>query len=178
MQPDKSARREYGNIEFDIPEAVAIPGTKRVVSITCVKPYTIECLTRLWLKREALMEDDKETLRSLCREPYFALKEALLFVLNSYWKIRLLLPLKLWIWKVRGYTEEQVSPIIQAGKKKLPLMAHWTNMAFSVDMRTDWKNLTKKEAEQYRAELLQAAERLSSRNTQSTEKPEGSSSDS
>lgn len=50
-------------------------------------------------------------------------------------------------------------------------------MAFSVDMRTDWMNLTKKEAEQYQAERLLAVKQLSSRNSQNTEKQEDSSSD-
>lgn len=60
-------------------------------------------------------------------------------------------------------------PIIQEGKKKLQLTAHWTNMAFSVDMRMDWKKMTEKEAEQYRAELLSVANQLSSKSSQNTE---------
>ena len=70
-----------------------------------------------------------------------------------------------------------MSPIILEGKKKLPLMAHWTNMAYSVDMRTDWVKMTKEEAEQYRAELLSVAKQLSSRNSLAMEGQGVSSSD-
>ena len=61
-----------------------------------------------------------------------------------------------------------MSPIILEGKKKLPLMAHWKNMAFSVDMRTDWMKMTKKEAEQYQAELLSASKQASLKSSPAT----------
>lgn len=171
------ARRAYHDIVEDLPTVVRIPGTRRSVKIRGMKPYTIERLTGLWLERDAASApgDSAETLRSLCVEPYFSVREACLIVLNSYWKIRLLYPLLWRIWgRWIGYTEEQMSPIIEEGKKKLPLAAHWRNMAFSTDMRTDWMKMTAKEAEQYRAELLSAAKRLSSRSGRSTEGRDGS----
>lgn len=178
-QPDLKARREYRAIVEDLPAVVRIPGTRRSVKIRGIKPYTLERLTDLWLERDAASApgDSAETLRSLCVEPYFSVREACLIVLNSYWRIRLLYPLLWRIWgKWIGYTEEQMSPIIEEGKKKLPLAAHWRNMAFSTDMRTDWMKMTAKEAEQYRAELLSAAKALSSRNSPGTDGHAGSSS--
>lgn len=169
-QPGAAARAEYCKAAFDIPDAVRIPGTRRVVRVRGVKPYTLERLTRLWLERDAAVPDDSaDTLRSACAEPYFSVKQAALFVLNGFWRINLLFPL-LWRWwaYVRGYTEEQMTPVIAAGKKKLPLMGHWTNMVLSVDMRTDWMTLTRKEAEQYQAERLSAARPRSSRSSRAT----------
>ena len=69
-----------------------------------------------------------------------------------------------------------MTPIIMEGKKKLPLMAHWSNMAYSTDMRSDWVKMTKEEAEQYRAELLSVAKQLSSRSSHATETQGDSSS--
>ncbi|MEZ3418345.1 MAG: hypothetical protein K1V99_03110 [Bacteroidales bacterium] len=178
-QTDKKARKEYCQTVFDLPTKVMIPGTNKTVKLRGIKPYTIERLTLLWLKREDLSAgiDSASTMKSLCIEPYFSVKEALLFVLNDYWKINLFLRPMTWWWgKVKGYTEEQMSPIILEGKKKLPLMAHWTNMACSADMRTDWMKMTKKEAEQYRAELLSVANQLSSRNFHAMEGQEDTSS--
>lgn len=179
MQPDKKARRESTENALNIPTTITIPGTRRKVKISGIKPYTIERLTLLWQERDAnIPEDSSDTLKSMCVDPYFAVKSAVLFVLNSYWKIVLFYPIVWRIWaKWRGYTDEQMMPIIMEGKKKIPLTAHWTVMAFSVDMRTDWMNLTKKEAEQYQAERLLAVKQLSSRNSQNTEKQEDSSSD-
>lgn len=160
---------------YDIPTKVAIQGTNKTVGIRGIKPYTLECLTRLWIEREESAPDNAEdTLKSLCSEPYFAVKQACLFVLNGYWRIKILYPFMWRLWgKLRGYTEEQMLPIIMEGKKKLPLTAHWKVMAFSVDMRTDWMKMTSKEAEQYRAELLSAVSQPSSKSSQNTDGQNG-----
>jgi hypothetical protein len=171
-QVDLQARKEYHEVVFDKPTIVAIPGTKKSVSLRGVKPYTLERLTQLWLERDtsSAPDDSASTLKSMCIEPYFAVKEALLFVLNDYWKIRLFHRIMSWWWgKIKGYTDEQMLPIILEGKKKLPLTAHWMIMAYSSDMRTDMIKMTKTEAEQFRAELLSAANQLSSKNSLVTE---------
>lgn len=178
-QPDKIARREYAEIVSDLPAKVTIPGTKKVVTITGTHPYTLERLTLLWVEREMnLPESSSDTLKDACIDPYFAVREALLFVLNDYWKIKFFYKPLCWWWgKVKGYTDEQMLPIILEGKKKLPLTAHWTVMAYSTDMRTDWMKMTKAEAEQYRAELLSVAKQLSSKSSPATEEQSDSSSD-
>lgn len=175
-QVSRQARMGYDEIVNDIPTRVQIPGTNRIVKVRGIRPYTLERLTKLWIARDArtIPEDSASTLKSMCEEPYFAIKEAVILTLNSFWGLLLIYPFKWRIWAyLRGYTEGQVSGIIQEGKKKLPLTAHWTNMAFSVDMRTDWMKMTSKEAEQYRAELLSAASAVSLRNSQSTDGQDG-----
>ena len=167
-QADINARLAYDEVVEDTPSIVEIPGTKKKVKLRGVKPYTLERITRLWLKRDsmAIPEDSASTLRSMCSEPYFAVKEALYFVLNSWWKINLFHRfLTFWWGKVKGYTEDQMLPIILEGKKKLPLTAHWMIMAYSSDMRMDAVKMTKTEAEQFRAELLSAAKQLSSKSS-------------
>lgn len=177
-QSDIKARKAYDEAVNDTPSEVAIPGTNKVVKISGVKPYTLEKLTQLWLERDSMSapEDSASTLKSMCTEPYFAIREALYFVLNDYWKIRLFHPILTWWWgKIKGYTDEQMLPIILEGKKKLPLTAHWMIMAYSADMRMDMVKMTKKEAEQYRAELLSAVSQLSSKTLQPTEEQKVSS---
>lgn len=162
----------------DVPSVVSIPYTKKKVRIKGMKPGTIKALTRLWIERDAsIPKDSSDTLKSLSIEPYFAIKEACLIVLNSWWKIKILYPLMWRWWIVRGFTEEQMTPIISEGKKKLPLTSHWTNMALTVDMRADMMKMTMKEASRYQVELLSAASQLSSRTTPNTDGQGTSSSD-
>jgi hypothetical protein len=170
-QADIKARIGLNEVTEDTATIVSIPGTKKKVSLRGVKPYTLERITKLWLKRDsmAIPEDSASTLKSMCSEPYFAVQEALYFVLNSWWKINLFHRfLTFWWGKVLGYTDEQMLPIILEGKKKLPLIAHWMLMAYSADMRTDTIKMTKTEAEQFRAELLSAAKHRLSRNSPDT----------
>ena len=165
---------EYFNgLVENTPSVVHIPGTKRKVKVSGIKPYTMEQLTKLWIERDLAavkVEDGSDVLKDLAKEPYFAVKEACLIALNGYWGIRLLYPIKWRIWAYwKGYTDEQMLPIIAEGKKKLPLSAHWIIMASSMDMRTDMMMMTKKEAEQYRAELLLAEKQRLSKTSQNTE---------
>lgn len=161
----------------NVPTRVQIPGTDRVVKVSGIKPYTLERLTKLWIERDVERPTDSaSTLRSMCKEPYFAIKEAVILVLNGYWALRFIYPFKWRIWAyLRGYTESQMTVIIAEGKKKLQLMAHWNNMAFSVDMRTDWMKMTEREAEQYRAELVSVERQHSSRNSPNTASGDGGS---
>lgn len=170
-RPSIGQRKEYFDIVADAPAAVRIPGTGKVVRITGIKPYTMERLTALWLERDLAsveVKDGSDVLKDMAKEPYFAVKEACIFVLNSYWKLRLVYPFMWRIWAyLRGYTDSQMEPVILEGKKKLQLEAHWKVMAYSLDMRTDMMMMTKKEAEQYRAELLSAEKLLSLKTFQS-----------
>ena len=169
---DVKARQGLNEITGNTPVVIDIPGTKKKVKVYGIKPYTLEKITELWIERDsmAVPEDSSSTLKSMCSEPYFAVKEALYFVLNSWWKINLFHKfLTFWWGKVKGYTDEQMLPIIMEGKKKLPLTAHWMIMAYSSDMRTDMIKMTKTEAEQFRAELLSVAKQLSSKNSPATE---------
>ena len=178
-QADLKKRQALGEVSFDLPTEVQIPGTNKKVRIRGIKPYTLEKVTQLWLKRDsmAIPKDSASTLKSMCSEPYFAVQEALYFVLNDWMKINLFHRfLTFWWGKVKGYTDEQMLPIILESKKKLPLTAHWMIMAYSTDMRTDMVKMTKTEAEQFRAELLLAANQLSSKNSPATVGQDDSSS--
>ena len=177
-QPDKNARQALREITADEATTVAIAGTRRTVKVRGIKPYTIECLTKLWGEREMqIPEDSSDTLKAVCIDPYFSVKCACTIVLNSYWKLRLLYPIKWRIWAfLRGYTEAQMEPIIIEGKKKLPLEPFWRNMVYLTDMRADWMRMTTKEAETFQAEQILAAKVLSSKNTPATAGP-GSASD-
>lgn len=172
-QPDIQARKEYYDLIENKPTEVTIPGTRRKVRLTGIKPGTMRWLTGLWIERDlasARVSSGGEVLKDLCIEPLFAIKEACILSLNSYWKLKLLYPL-VWRWwaYVWQYTESQMTPIIAEGKKKLQHKAHYENMIFSLDMRTDQMTMTKRQAEQYQAELLSAGKQLSSRTSQSTE---------
>jgi len=174
-QPNKNARRAYNEILSDEAAVIAIAGTKRTVKVSGIKPYTIECLTKLWSEREMQIPDSSsETLKAVCIDPYFSIKCACTIVLNSYWKLRLFYPLKWRIWAyLRGYSEEQMEPIIAEGKKKLPLESFWKNMVFLTDMRADWMRMTTKEAETFQAEQILAAKVLLSKSTPNTASPDG-----
>lgn len=173
-QPDIQARKEYAGIVNNEATIVPIPGTRRSVRLRGMHPYTLERLTKVWIDRETATENIKtagEVLKDLAKEPYFAFQEASLMILNNDIRIRLFHWIY-WRYLAHKYTEEQMVPIIEEGKKKLPLMAHFATMVLTMDMRTDMMTMTKAEAEQYQAELLSVAKRPLSRIFQSMVVPE------
>ena len=169
-QPTLEQRKEYMDIVENSVSVVPIKGTKRTVRLRWIKPYTMERITKVWIERElasAKADNGADVLKDLAKEPYFSFKEAALMILNNDIKIRLFYGIY-WRWLAFKYNETQMVDIVAEGKKKLPLMARYEIMAYSMDMRTDWVKMTKKEAEQYRAELLLEASRLSSRTSRNT----------
>ena len=174
-QPNLEQRKEYMDIVSDSVSIVPIKGTRRKVRIRWIKPYTMERITKVWLERDlasAKIEKGSDVLKDLAKEPYFAFKEAALMILNHDIKIRLFYGLY-WRWLAFRYNETQIADIIAEGKKKLPLVAHYAVMAYSMDTRTDWMAMTKREAEQYRAELLSETRRRSSKTSPNMEGPVG-----
>lgn len=178
-QPTLEQRKEYMDIVENSVSVVPIKGTKRKVRIRWIKPYTMERITKVWLERDmaaAKVADGPSVLKDLCKEPYFAFKEAALMILNHDIKIRLFYGIY-WRWLAFRYNETQMEDIILEGKKKLPLMAHYAIMAYSLDMREDTMMMTKKEAEQYRAELLLEENRRSARTSRGMDGQGGGFSD-
>ena len=176
-QPTLEQRQAYNDIVENSVTIVPIEGTKRSFKLRWLHPYTIERLTKVWIERDiasAKVSKSAEALKDLAKEPYFAFKEAALMILNHDIKIRLFYGL-FWRWLSIRYTEPQMVPIIAAGKKKIPLLAHYETMVFSMDMRTDMRKMTTAEAEQYRAELLLEAKRHSAKTSQNTEDHAGDS---
>lgn len=162
-QPTIDERIEYDAIVNNRPSEVRIAGRKRPVRIYWLKPYTLERLTEVWLERDAASErirNSADVAKDLFKEPYFAFKEAALMILNHDIKIRLFYPL-LWRILAHKYSEEQIAPVIVAGKKKVPVVAHYEVMAHSTAIRTDMMRMTKMEAEQYQAEQLSVLKQLS-----------------
>lgn len=177
-QPDVASRAEYTGLMNGSPSLVSIPGTRKTVRVDWLHPGTIERLTGIWIERDmasARIAEGKDVAKDLVQDPYLAFKEAALIILNNDIKIRLFYPLY-WRWLAYKYNETQMEPIIVEGKKKLPLMAHYRIMAYSLDMRADWVQMTAKEAGLYRQEPLSAEKPLLSKTSPHTGNPVGGSS--
>jgi len=180
-QPDKYARKVLNDINNNAPTEITIPNTKVKLKLRYLREYTIERLTDVWSEVDTTRtaKDAPETLKYAVKFPLKPYKEAALYYLNSYWKIRLFYHFLVWWWsQVKGYSIDQMNAVIVEGKKKLTeiLRSYYANMVLTLDTREDLMKMTSKEAEQYRAELTSVAEQLSSKNTPNLGVQEDSSS--
>ena len=80
-----------------------------------MKPGTMRKLTHIMLAKD---NDAKVSCMS-----------AALIILNDFWKIKFLYPI-LWRWffYIKQYTDDELFPIIAAGKKKVPAKNFFMNI--------------------------------------------------
>jgi len=127
---------------------VHIPRSKKVFHIGWIKPYTIERISGLVLNEETA--DYKAKSR-------YASKVTALSVLNGI-KILLFYPIYWrWLYYCKGYQYDQLLPVVELSKKKVPVKAYLMLTILSSQMKITGLTMTKEEAGQFQAELLSAS---------------------
>ena len=126
---------------------VPIAGTRRSVRLRWMKPYTMERITRVWIERD-LASASVENGSEVLKD----------LVKEPYFAFK------------------EAALMILNHDLKIRFF-YWFYMVFSKDMNEAMRKMTKKEAEQYQAELLSAAKRLSSKTFQGMENLVGGGSD-
>jgi hypothetical protein len=129
-QPDIEEQRELRSVENDLPENVYVRG--RIYKIKWMKNFTREHITDTILKEG---NDDKQSC--MC---------AALMVLNGFWKIKFMY----WIvWRffyyIKQYTENELTELLEMGKKKVPLDAYYANIISLTELKVTSMMMKKKE---------------------------------
>lgn len=109
---------------------------KKTYRIGWLKRGTIRKITDVILKKG---NDDK----SSCQV-------AAAIVLNDYWKIRFFWPI-LWRWMyyIRQWGDEQLQPIVEEGKKKIPAQQYYLITILTTAMKDTMMTMTKAEVERF-----------------------------
>lgn len=138
QQPNEVVQRQLNDVIEDKPEEIGIAGTKKKVKVGWLKPYTLRRLTDVMLSQDVSI---KEESKILC-------KNAALIVLNSFFKIKFFYPI-LWRWYyyVKEYQPEQLIPIVECGKKKVPQVGYYLNTISLTSMKDTVMQMTRKEVE-------------------------------
>lgn len=168
-QPTIEEQKELLDIEEDRKSAVEIPGRKSV-KIGYIKPYANTKITRLMFRygKEAKgLENDLNALRQMSENSATLHKIASYAMLNNFFKINLFHWIKWrWMYYVEEWTFDQLLPIIIESKKKVPAGEYVWGITLAVTMMETTMEMTSKEVEQFRQELLLAQEQLSAKNSQ------------
>jgi hypothetical protein len=142
-QPTIEQQSKLNDIISDSAESVAIPGTNKSYPVRWIKWGTRRKITRI-------MHGKKDTDDLL-----FIHKIAACIILNGYWRILFFFPF-LWRWfaYIKQYGEYQLSPIIEAGKKKVPAETFYLSTISAIAMKDLAMTMTKSEAERILREQL------------------------
>jgi len=136
--PSNEIRQELNDLCLGGKEFVRIPETKRKVAIGWIKGGTER-------KVSSIINSPNKSERY---EQTVLHRAAAAIVLNSYWKIKFCFPI-LWRWYfyVREYDHNQLLPIFEMGKKKVPLMQYYKSMALLKQLDDCLKRTNRQEAE-------------------------------
>lgn len=181
-QPTEQEQREYVSARDDDYTLVQIPQTKKKYKVYWAKNGQLVKLSRLLIKKQG--SDDKDgneasTLDEVIEDSKVACKAAAIFVLHGYWRIKL----KYWfLWRwfyyIRQYDMQQLQPIIEEGKKKVPWMQFYAATISLTEVKGTLMNMTMKEAEHIRQELLSGQGSQTESSSNGSTSPDTSASDS
>lgn len=132
-QPSLDSERILDEILGDSVEYVAMHGHTKAYPVRWMKPGTMRKLTHIVLKKG---NDTKVSCMS-----------AALIILNDFWKIKFAYPL-LWRWfyYIKQYTDDELFPVIAAGKKKVPAKTFFMNITLLTEMKDTIMIMKKEEA--------------------------------
>jgi len=166
-QPKTAAQQQLQSIDTGGKTVVDIPRSKDKVSVGWLKPYTTHRFSKEYLKAEIPSDTtDKQQLMLILGKPNLAYKLASYLILNNFWSIKFFHWIY-WRWLafVKQYDDDQLAGIIIEGKKKMTVESRFLIMGFSALILETMMNQTKKEAEQWRAELMSAFDQPSEKST-------------
>lgn len=157
QQPDRQDEELLISIQENGKDSITIPKTNKIVKVGWMKGYTLEMLSKLELK-EGVKEEDADTEKVIEQRSKFMSKAASLCLLNGikikffhwlYWR---------YLYYVKGYSFDQLEPIILLAKKKVPASSWYIGSALVSQMKITNLTMTIAEAERFRAVLSSEAE--------------------
>lgn len=144
-QPTIKDQQELLSIDSGEKTEVIIPGTKHKVHIGWMKPYTLERVSRLILQKEERAGDYDPQLLAKLASLYILNGIKIFFFHGIYWR---------YLHYVKDYRYDQLLPVIETAKKKVPAEAYIRAIILASGMKITPMSLTTEEAESIRAELL------------------------
>lgn len=131
-QPDEAEQKELQDVVDDSVDVVSLRG--RDVRVEWLRNATQR-------KISSIMVNEKDERKVIA-------KCAAAIVLNGYWSL-LLAWWIVWRWYyyVRQYTDEELLPILEMGKKKVPAIPYFRATMFLTELKTTMAQMTREEVQ-------------------------------
>lgn len=171
-QPSEQEQREYVSLRDNDATVVGITGTKKKYKIYWLKNGQIVKLSRLLIKKQKTDDKDPKegesvnVLGEVIEDSKIACKAAAVMILHGLWRVRLgYWLLWRWFYYVKEYSCAQLQPILNEGKKKVPLIQFYTATMSLTEVKGTLMNMTMKEAERTLRELRLAQDSQTANNS-------------
>lgn len=150
-QPSVAEQRTYASMRDNDATVVTILGTKKKYKIRWAKKGQISKLSRLLIRKGDTDDKDKEEksiLDAVNDDVRLTCKVAAVYILDGYWKLKFRYWfLWRWFYYIRQYDDVQLQPILDEGKKKVPLPQFLIATMSLTEARATLMNMRTEEAE-------------------------------
>lgn len=156
-QPTTKDKKELLDLVENRFEMVSVPGTKKKYKVHPIKGETLRKLSRLDLYEGPKDDDSKDAGEIINKYTKILAKAASYIILNGlkiYWFHWIY-----WRYLYIKYSFDQLDPIIEAGKKKVPVRSWYKSITLVQMMNITKMQMTKEEQERFLAELSSAQNR-------------------
>ena len=150
-QPSVDAQQIYLSLIANDPEEVEILRTNKKYKIRWLKNGQLEKLTRLLLHKKSVDENmttGSEVMDAILEDTKLACKASAIIILNGYWKLKFRYWfLWRWFYYVRQYENMQLAPLLEVGKKKVPLLQFYHTTTLLTGVQDSLMRMRAKEVE-------------------------------
>lgn len=159
-QPSLESQKNYVSLRDNDATIVSVYGTKKKYKIRWLKNGQIDKLSRLLIRKGDTDDKDKEQdspLDAVINDSRLACKAAAIYILDGYWKLKFRYWfLWRWFYYIRQYDNAQLQPILEEGKKKVPLTQFLLTTMSLTGVRDTLMSMRTEEAERILQELASA----------------------
>lgn len=161
-QPSIEEQREYVSLRDNDATIVNIVGTKKKYKIRWAKKGQISKLSRLLVRKSSTDEKDNgqdSPLDAIIDDTKLTCKVAAIYILDGYWKLKFRYWfLWRWFYYIKQYDDIQLQPILDEGKKKVPLIQFLSATISLTEAKATLMNMRTEEAERILRELAMEKE--------------------
>lgn len=150
-QPSIDAQQLYLSLISNDAEEVEILRTNKKYKVRWLKNGQLQKLTRLLLHKKSV-DSDKTTgsdvMDAILEDNKLACKAAAIILLDGFWKIKFRYwYLWRWFYYIRQYDNIQLMPILEVGKKKVPLKQFYGTITSLTEAKDTLMRMTAREVE-------------------------------
>lgn len=150
-QPSVDSQQIYLSLISNDAEEVTILRTKKKYKVRWLKNGQLQKLTRLLLHKKTTDENTttgSDVMDAILEDNKLCCKAAAIILLDGYWKI------KFWYWflwrwfyYIKQYDNIQLFPILEVGKKKVPLKQFYGTITLLTEAKDTLMRMTAREVD-------------------------------
>lgn len=151
-QPSNEAQLEYLSLVNNDPTEVTIQRTNKKYKIFWLKNGQLEKLSRLLMHKRDVEKPEETTgidaLDEILEDSKLACKAAAIYILSGYWNLKFRYWfLWRWFYYIRQYENIELLPVLNEGKKKIPLLQFLGTTTYLIGARGTLMQMRTEEAE-------------------------------